>query len=354
MTYQKPSGSEQALRASIRRLYLADEQTVVDDLLDELSQFPALGARIEKTARTLVENMRSENQSSSLIDRFLQEFTLSSEEGIVLMCLAEALLRIPDAETADALISDKLSSGNWSAHLGQSESLLVNASTWGMLLTGKWVKMRSATQRDPYAFIKRLTRKSGEPAIRLAIRQAMKLMGQEFVLAETISSALERAKRQQAAGFGYSYDMLGEAAKTDAHAEAYTLAYARAIDALGQAACSDLAADNPGISVKLSALHSRYELAQSGRVESELYARLLQLAIKAKNSNLGFNIDAEEADRLESSLSLFEKLAYDPALKGWDGLGFVVQAYQKRGTRSNRLDARPGAEKRASIYAASG
>ncbi len=330
MNYQKPAGSDQPLRAEIRSLYLADEQAVVDGLLDALDQSPALEGSIDKIARKLVQNLRGENRSSGLIDSFLQEFTLSSEEGIVLMCLAEALLRIPDADTADALIRDKLTSGDWSAHLGQSESLLVNASTWGMLLTGKWVTMDDITRQDPYGFIKRLVSKSGEPAIRVAVRQAMKFMGQEFVLAETMKNALEKSRRQQAKGFSYSYDMLGEAAKTEKDAEAYTLAYQRAIEALTDSATSSDPVANPGISVKLSALHSRYEFGNIKRVESELYARLLQLATQAKEAQLGFNIDAEEADRLEPSLSLFEKLAHEPGLSGWDGLGFVVQAYQKR------------------------
>ncbi len=330
MNYRPPAGSDQPLRSVIRDLYLADEKIMVDKLLDALEQSPEQERAVDGIATTLVNNLRNEDRPTSLIDSFLQQFTLSSEEGIVLMCLAEALLRIPDADTADALIRDKLTSGDWGAHLGQSESLLVNASTWGMLLTGKWVTMDDGTRRDPYAFIKRLVSKSGEPAIRLAVRQAMKIMGQEFVLAETIESALQKADTQQAKGFSYSYDMLGEAAKTEADAKAYTSAYQQAITALAKSATSSNPVNNPGISVKLSALHSRYEFTHIERVESELYGRLLQLAIQAREAELGFNIDAEEADRLEPSLSLFEMLAYEPALKGWDGLGFVVQAYQKR------------------------
>lgn len=330
MLYQRPAGSDQPLRAAIRGLYLADEQAVVDELLDTMVQTPEQEAAIDRIATRLVKDLRSEERQTSLIDSFLQQFTLSSEEGIVLMCLAEALLRIPDADTADALIRDKLTSGDWGAHLGQSESLLVNASTWGMLLTGKWVTMDDGTRSDPYAFIKRLVSKSGEPAIRVAVRQAMKIMGQEFVLAETINAALKKANKQQDKGFTYSYDMLGEAAKTEKDAKAYMLAYQQAISALAAAAKASDPVSNPGISVKLSALHPRYEFAHIERVETELYERLLQLAIQAKDAQLGFNIDAEEADRLEPSLSLFEKLAFAPALEGWDGLGFVVQAYQKR------------------------
>ncbi len=328
--YLKPTGSENPLRAAIRAQYHADEIEYVNAMLGEYAQSGAQDAQIQQTARSLVESLRKQNESASLIDSFLQEFTLSSEEGIVLMCLAEALLRIPDAETTDALIQDKLTSGDWEAHLGKSDSLLVNASTWGMLLTGKWVSMDTNTKRDPFGFLKRLVVKSGEPTIRVAIRQAMKIMGQEFVLAETIEAALDKARRQQAKGFSYSYDMLGEAARTDTDAKAYTQAYHEAIEALATSSLSADPIQNPGISVKLSALHSRYEFSQVERVENALYARLLKLAQRAKAAQIGFNIDAEEADRLELSLSLLEKLAYAPELQGWDGLGFVVQAYQKR------------------------
>lgn len=330
MLYQKPFASDAPLRAQIRKLYLADEQAVVDELLATHRPSSAQDDAIYRTARTLVEKLRDEDRSSGLIDDFLQQFTLSSEEGIVLMCLAEALLRIPDADTADELIRDKLSSGDWAAHLGKSESLMVNASTWGMLLTGKWVTMDDRTRRDPYGFIKRLVAKSGEPVIRLAVRQAMKIMGHEFVLAETIQAALGKAEVQQARGFAYSFDMLGEAARTDRDALAYTEAYRDAIEALAQTRQQDDPVQNPGISVKLSALHPRYEFAHTARVETELYQRLLELAQMAARAQLGFNIDAEESERLESSLSLFEKLAAEPSLDGWNGLGFVVQAYQKR------------------------
>jgi len=330
MFYIKPCGSEHPLRALIRAQYLEDEQRSVQTLLSHLQQSTAQDERIRNQAMALVKTLRDDDQKTSLIDQFLQEFTLSSEEGIVLMCLAEALLRIPDSETADALIRDKLASGNWYAHLGKSESLLVNASTWGMLLTGKWMKLGTTVRQDPQTFIKRMVARSGEPAIRLAVRQAMKMMGREFVLAETIEEALKKSVKRQQNGFHYSYDMLGEAARTQADANRYTRAYQQAIGALGNAQQSDSPADNPGISVKLSALHPRYEFAHIESVESELYQRLLALAQQAKSAQLGFNIDAEEADRLELSLSLLEKLAYEPSLANWDGLGFVVQAYQKR------------------------
>lgn len=330
MLYLKPFGSEHPLRALIRARYLEDEQRCVQALVSDLQQSMAQNEIIRSQASILVKSLRDESRKTSLIDQFLQEFTLSSEEGIVLMCLAEALLRIPDAETADALIRDKLGSGNWHAHLGKSDSLLVNASTWGMLLTGKWMTLGEQMYRDPGETIKRMVAKSGEPAIRLALRQAMKMMGREFVLAETMEKALKKASSRQQKGFRYSYDMLGEAARTQADAERYTRAYQNAIDALGRAQQSNSPLVNPGISVKLSALHPRYEFAQTKKVESELYECLLDLAQQAKAAHIGFNIDAEEADRLELSLSLLEKLAYEPSLANWDGLGFVVQAYQKR------------------------
>jgi len=330
MQYLKPFASDQPLRALIRRHYLDDEQGNVQSLIDQFEQSSAQTQAIHEQATILVETLRDESRKAGLIDQFLQEFTLSSEEGIVLMCLAEALLRIPDAHTADTLIRDKLGSGDWQAHLGNSDSLLVNASTWGMLLTGKWMKLGEQARQAPGEFMKRLLAKSGEPAIRLAVRQAMKMMGREFVLAQTIESALSKATSKQQKGFRYSYDMLGEAAHTQADARRYTLAYQQAIKALANTQNGDSPQDNAGISVKLSALHPRYEFAQLERAETELYARLLGLAQQAKDANIGFNIDAEEADRLELSLSLLEQLAYEPDLAGWDGLGFVVQAYQKR------------------------
>lgn len=326
----KPFGSEHPLRALIRAQYLEDEQACVQTLIRDIQQSTSQNESIHIQATTLVKGLRDESQKTSLIDQFLQEFTLSSEEGIVLMCLAEALLRIPDAQTADALIRDKLGSGDWYAHIGRSDSLLVNASTWGMLLTGKWVMLGAQAHQDPGEYLKRMVAKSGEPAIRLAVRQAMKMMGREFVLAETIEDSLKKASLRQKKGFRYSYDMLGEAAQTEADAKRYLQAYQHAIERLGSAKNLGSPVDNSGISVKLSALHPRYEFAQIERVETKLYERLLGLAEQAKAAQIGFNIDAEEADRLELSLSLLEKLAYEPSLANWDGLGFVVQAYQKR------------------------
>lgn len=244
------------------------------------------------------------------------------------MCLAEALLRIPDKPTRDALIRDKISNGNWQSHLGQSPSLFVNAATWGLLLTGKLV----ATHNEA-GLSKALTRiigKRGEPLIRKGVDMAMRLMGEQFVTGETISEALANARKYEAEGFRYSYDMLGEAAMTEADAQRYLASYEQAIRAIGQASGGRGIYEGPGISIKLSALHPRYSRAQYDRTLNELYPRVKGLAMLAREYDIGINIDAEEADRLELSLDLLERLCFAPELAGWNGLGFVVQGYQKR------------------------
>ena len=299
-------------------------------LLDRLTAEAALDAearrRIVAHAAALVERIRHKSRPS-LMDVFLAEYGLSTDEGVALMCLAEALLRVPDAATIDALIEDKIAPSDWSRHAGHSSSPLVNASTWGLMLTGKVLE-----ESDPgiagtlRAMIKRL----GEPVIRTAVGQAMREMGRQFVLGETIGAAMKRASAKEEQGFTYSYDMLGEAAMTAADAKRYKLAYANAIAAIA-AACSgpDIGA-NPGISVKLSALHPRYEVAKAGRVMAELVPALADLARQAAAAGMGLNIDAEEADRLGLSLAVIERVLADPALAGWDGFGVVVQAYGRR------------------------
>jgi RHH-type proline utilization regulon transcriptional repressor/proline dehydrogenase/delta 1-pyrroline-5-carboxylate dehydrogenase len=262
------------------------------------------------------------------VQGLLQEFALSSQEGVALMCLAEALLRIPDAATRDALIRDKISHGNWQQHLGQSPSLFVNAATWGLLLTGKLV----ATHSDAglTSALRRIVGRGGEPLIRKGVDLAMRLMGEQFVTGETIEQALANARAREAQGFRYSYDMLGEAALTAEDAERYLAAYEHAVHAIGAAAAGRGIYEGPGISIKLSALHPRYVRAQAERVHAELYPRLLQLALLARRHDIGLNIDAEESDRLDLSLDLLERLCQEPALAGFDGIGFVIQAYQKR------------------------
>ncbi len=288
-------------------------------------------ARIHTLARNLAGALREDKGGSGragLVQSLLQEFSLSSQEGVALMCLAEALLRIPDKATRDALIRDKIGNGQWEAHLGKSPSLFVNAATWGLLLTGKLVSTHS--ERTLSSLLTRLTAKGGEPLIRKSVDMAMRMMGEQFVTGETIAQALANARAREAAGFRFSYDMLGEAALTQRDAERYLQAYEAAIHAIGRASSGRGIYAGPGISVKLSALHPRYVRAQAQRVHDELYPTLLSLATMARNYDIGFNIDAEETERLELSLELLERLCKEEALAGWDGLGFVIQAYQKR------------------------
>ncbi len=265
---------------------------------------------------------------AGIVQGLLQEFALSSQEGVALMCLAEALLRIPDAATRDALIRDKVARGQWQAHVGQSPSLFVNAAAWGLLLTGRLVATHSEATLGQS--LTRIIGKSGEPLIRKGVDMAMRMMGEQFVTGETIEQALRRARDREAEGFRYSYDMLGEAALTADDAERYLQSYRHAIQAIGQAAQGRGIHDGPGISIKLSALHPRYGRAQRERVMAELYPRVFELVRLAQRQDIGLNIDAEEADRLELSLDLLDKLCHEPALAGWNGIGFVVQAYQKR------------------------
>ncbi|MGQ7099318.1 proline dehydrogenase family protein, partial [Escherichia sp. SP-MK] len=245
-----------------------------------------------------------------------------------LMCLAEALLRIPDKATRDALIRDKISNGNWQSHIGRSPSLFVNAATWGLLFTGKLVSTHNEASLS--RSLNRIIGKSGEPLIRKGVDMAMRLMGEQFVTGETIAEALANARKLEEKGFRYSYDMLGEAALTAADAQAYMVSYQQAIHAIGKASNGRGIYEGPGISIKLSALHPRYSRAQYDRVMEELYPRLKSLTLLARQYDIGINIDAEEADRLEISLDLLEKLCFEPELAGWNGIGFVIQAYQKR------------------------
>lgn len=275
---------------------------------------------------SLVREIREET-NPGMMEVFLAEYGLSTDEGVALMCLAEALLRVPDSDTIDALIEDKIAPSDWGKHLGQSTSSLVNASTWALLLTGKVMDdQNSGLIGTLRGAVKRL----GEPVIRTAVGRAMKEMGRQFVLGETITSAMKRAESMEKNGYTYSYDMLGEAAKTDADAMRYHLAYSRAITAIASACIHADTRDNPGISVKLSALHPRYEVAQKKRVMEELVPRLRSLALLAKSAGMGLNIDAEEADRLAISMDVIETVLSEPALSGWDGFGVVVQAYGKR------------------------
>jgi RHH-type proline utilization regulon transcriptional repressor/proline dehydrogenase/delta 1-pyrroline-5-carboxylate dehydrogenase len=277
-----------------------------------------------------VRRVRARAADQGAIEAFMRQYDLGSEEGVLLMCVAEALLRIPDQGTADKLIRDKLGEADWKKHLGQSDSVLVNASTWGLMLTGHLVDLADDTKRDVHNAFKRLVGRVGEPVIRLAVRQAMKIMGHQFVMGRTIGEALARAGKGDNARYRYSFDMLGEAALTRHDADRYLQAYGSAIDAIGGSGRFDDEITAPSISVKLSALHPRYEHAKRERVLAELAPRLLELAQLARRHRIGMTIDAEEADRLELSLDVIEAAWSDRSLAGWNGFGIVVQAYQKR------------------------
>ena len=281
---------------------------------------------VTELARQLVVALRNKRLGSG-VDGLIHEYSLSSQEGIALMCLAEALLRIPDKATRDALIRDKISKGDWQSHMS-SGSMFVNAATWGLMITGKLVTTNS--ERGMSSALTRMISKGGEPLVRKGVDRAMRLMGEHFVCGETIASALANGRRWVNKGFTYSYDMLGEAAMTDADALDYYAAYEQAIHAIGKNSAGLGIYQGPGISIKLSALHPRYSRAQHERVVQELYPRLRQLTVLARRYDIGINIDAEEADRLEISLELLEALCLEPELAGWNGIGFVVQAYQKR------------------------
>ena len=318
------------LRAAITGHWLADETVRVRALLDEARQPPEDTTAVAATAADLVRRVRLRARDQGVVESFMRQYDLGSEEGVLLMCVAEALLRIPDPETTDKLIRDKLGEADWKRHMGQSESVLVNASTWGLMLTGQLVELGDDTRHDVRSAFKRLAGRVGEPVIRLAVRQAMKIMGHQFVMGRTIGEALSRARKGRNAHYRYSFDMLGEAALTQPDADRYLEAYRRAIDALGDGGPGTGDVGAPSISVKLSALHPRYEHAKRERVLAELAPRLLDLAQRAKGRNIGLTVDAEEADRLELSLDVFEAAWLDASLAGWDGLGIVVQAYQKR------------------------
>lgn len=315
------------LRRAITNAYRRAEPDCVTTLLPQASLEPAQRAAVAATARTLIKALRAKRRGSG-VEELVQEYALSSQEGVALMCLAEALLRIPDAPTRDALIRDKISDGDWISHLSGKRSLFVNAATWGLVVTGKLTG--SVNETGLTAALTRVIARFGEPVIRQGVNLAIRMMGEQFVTGETIEEALARAQPTEARGFTHSYDMLGEAAVTAADADRFHRAYESAIHAIGRSATGRGIYHGPGISIKLSALHPRYARAQVQRVMQELLPRLKKLARIARHYNIGLNIDAEEADRLELSLDLLENLARDRDLAGWDGLGFVVQAYGKR------------------------
>ncbi|MEX2577062.1 MAG: bifunctional proline dehydrogenase/L-glutamate gamma-semialdehyde dehydrogenase PutA [Halofilum sp. (in: g-proteobacteria)] len=319
----------EGLRCRIAEHYHRTEQDCVEALLPQAELAHAQRRRVENRARALVEAVRAGRIGKGGVDAFMLEYELSSEEGVVLMCLAEALLRIPDHETADRFIRDKLADGAWEEHLGHSSSLFVNASTWGLMLTGRVVRYGAGQERGLRAILQRLIARGGEPFIRQAVRQAMNIMGRQFVLGRDIDEALRNARPKLRQGYRYSYDMLGEGARTEADAQRYFDSYATAIDTLGRHEAEDIVRAS-GISVKLTALHPRFEFAQRDRIAAELVPRVRALAERAKRQCIALTIDAEEAARLEPTLDVFEALVSDLRLADWDGLGLAVQAYQKR------------------------
>jgi RHH-type proline utilization regulon transcriptional repressor/proline dehydrogenase/delta 1-pyrroline-5-carboxylate dehydrogenase len=286
-------------------------------------------AEVESSAAIMVRAARASAQKQGVVESFLQQFSLGTREGLALMCLAEALLRTPDADTRDRLIAEKIGAADWASHLGQSDSLFVNASTWGLMLTGKLVDVDEDAKTNVGGYLKRLTTRMGEPVIRQAIGAAVRMMGEQFVLGRTIEAALTRARKE---GYLCSFDMLGEGARTAADADRYERIYADAIEAVGKARTPGTKPeDGHGVSVKLSALCPRYEAVQEKSVWEDLYPRMKRLALIAASHDLNFAIDAEEADRLVLSLKLIDRLVREPELGDWTGLGVVVQAYQKRG-----------------------
>ncbi|WP_213981250.1 proline dehydrogenase family protein, partial [Sphingomonas sp. dw_22] len=325
--FAPPVREQTPLRRAITATYRRPESECVGALLDQATLPEPLRAAAAGTATALITALRAKHRGTG-VEGLVQEYALSSQEGVALMCLAEALLRIPDDETRDALIRDKIAGGDWKSHIGDGRSLFVNAATWGLVVTGKLTS--SVNDSGLAAALTRLIARAGEPVIRRGVDMAMRMMGEQFVTGETIAEALKRARPLEARGFQYSYDMLGEAATTAADAERYYRDYEAAIHAIGKASDGRGVYAGPGISIKLSALHPRYARAQAGRVMEELLPRVKTLAVLARGYDIGLNIDAEEADRLELSLDLLESLALDPDLAGWNGLGFVVQAYGKR------------------------
>jgi len=316
------------LRRAIEGAYRADETACVEMLLDEAALPRDARARVAETARTLVEVIRSRGARAGGIDAFMNEYKLTNQEGVILMCLAEALLRIPDPETASRLIRDKIADADWETHLGRSESLFVNASTWALMLTGRVVKVEADALRDIRSFVHRLVAKSGEPVIRQAMIQAMRILGKQFVMGRTIDEALARAREPEGRGYRYTYDMLGEAALTGRDAENYFEAYSAAIVAVGKASAGRGVVEGPGISVKLSALHPRFEFSHCSRLIEELVPRVASLVALARDADIGFCIDTEEADRLDITLDVIDNVFADPRLAEWEGFGLAIQAYQ--------------------------
>jgi RHH-type proline utilization regulon transcriptional repressor/proline dehydrogenase/delta 1-pyrroline-5-carboxylate dehydrogenase len=324
------SSERDPLVSAIDLLYHADEASAVQALMPDARLEPGAQARVDRRARELVQAVRDRKAEQGVLEAFMQEYDLSSEEGVVLMCLAEALLRIPDDETAEKLIADKLGEADWESHLGRSSSIMVNASTWGLMLTGKLVAVSESSRSSFRQTLLRLINRSGEPMVRTAIRQAMRIMGHQYVMGRTIEDALDRAQQKRNRPYRYSFDMLGEAALTADDAGRYLESYRAAITAIGARPGPDDIFAAPSISVKLSALHPRLEPGQRRRVIRELTPRLLELAQLAMANHMALTVDTEEADRLMLTLEVFSAVLQERDLSGWNGLGLALQTYQKR------------------------
>ena len=317
------------LRSTFRQRRRLSEQEVVDELLQTIQFTDKQFGSIQNRASNLVHELRNE-ATPGLMESFLAEYGLSTDEGVALMCLAEAYLRTPDDLTMDALIRDKIGTGEWSRHRGGADSPFVNVTTWALMLSGRVFRNKKGEDKDLGDTMFKVVQRLGEPVARVAVGEAMKLMGKQFVLGRNIDEAIENGASLRKQGYRYSYDMLGEAARTGADAQRYFLSYSKAISAIAQHSRSDFVHDNPGISVKLSALHPRYEHIQHERVMRELVPRMAALTEQARAANIGLNIDAEEMDRLDISFDVIEAVLRSPSLQGWDGFGVVVQAYSKQ------------------------
>src|SRR5258708_18393734 len=324
LVFAAPMPPETRLRAAIEVANRRDEEAADALILAGAKLSPAANRRIAATAQRLVAAVREKGPAHGGIDAFLHEYALSSPEGVALMCLAEALLRIPDADTIDRLIRDKIATADWQSHLGHSSSVFVSASTWALMLTGRMMRDEPGPNDLAHIF-HRFVARSGEPVVRQAVLTAMRILGRQFVMGRTIGEALDPAPGSEPDCYRHSYDMLGEAAKTAADATRYHAAYSQAIAAIGKAAGGKPVEAAPGISVKLSALHPRYEMAQRERVMRELLPRLADLAVLARQAGIGLTVDAEEADRLELSLDLIQALARIPAPSRCVWLGPAVQ-----------------------------
>jgi RHH-type proline utilization regulon transcriptional repressor/proline dehydrogenase/delta 1-pyrroline-5-carboxylate dehydrogenase len=322
--------SLETLLKEISIAYCPEEKTSVSALLKQASTINAQYEDDFAYAKKLIENTRVSSKNTPIED-FINTYNLSTSEGVIIMCLAEALLRIPDAKTADALIKDRLKSADWDAHLGKSNSLFVNASTWGLMLTGNMVSLKDQTQKSVSSLVKKMVSSASEPVIRQAFKTAMGIVGNQFVMGETIEEAFQKSAKLRKQGFTCSYDMLGEGARSEVQAKNYLESYKKAIITAGKHTKDDKPImERSGISVKLSALYPRYENLQHDNVQAVLFPRILSLLQTAKEVGVPITIDAEEAKRLDISLLLFKRLCEHPSLENYDGLGFVIQAYQKR------------------------